>query len=175
MRDKEPKGPIVAERSPKSSKGGFDLAAVAAQASSKNLVAQDGAKQDGAKLDQPRTPLGSATLGTPKKLGAGVVSVISGAAKNMKAEGDKIKEKLKSFLDSKPQAGDDGGPAPMQIDVIEKRLNALEKYNNLYLQTSSTLEPQYVSSYIPRAFNSTFPWCVGGPDFPRHANTNTNH
>ena len=83
MRDKEPKGPIVAERSPKGSKGGFDLAAAAAQASSKNLVAQDGAKLDGAKLDQPRTPLGSATLGTPKKLGAGVVSVISGAAKNM--------------------------------------------------------------------------------------------
>ena len=120
MRDKEPKGPIVAERSPKSSKGGFDLAAVAAQASSKNLVAaavaaqasskhlvaQDGAKQDGAKLDQPRTPLGSATLGTPKKLGAGVVSVISGAAKNMKAEGDKIKEKLKESEERLKELGE---------------------------------------------------------------------
>ena len=115
MRDKEPKGPIVAERSPKSSKGGFDLAAVAsqassknlvadavaAQASSKNLVAQDGAKQDGAKLDQPRTP-----LGTPKKLGAGVVSVISGAAKNMKAEGDKIKEKLKESEERLKELGE---------------------------------------------------------------------
>ena len=101
MRDKEPKGPIVAERSPKSSKGGFDLAAVASQASSKNLVAQDGAKQDGAKLDQPRTP-----LGTPKKLGAGVVSVISGAAKNMKAEGDKIKEKLKESEERLKELGE---------------------------------------------------------------------
>ena len=115
MRDKEPKGPIVAERSPKSSKGGFDLAAVASQASSKNLVAaavaaQASSKnliaQDGAKLDQPRTPLGSATLGTPKKLGAGVVSVISGAAKNMKAEGDKIKEKLKESEERLKELGE---------------------------------------------------------------------
>lgn len=105
MRDKEPKGPIVAS-SPKSSKGGFDLAAIAAQASSKALVAKDSAKQDGAKLDQPCTPLGPATLGTPKKLGAGVASVISGAAKNMKAEGDKIKEKLKESEEKLKELGE---------------------------------------------------------------------
>ena len=126
MRDKEPRGPIVAS-SPKSSKGGFDLAAIAAQASSKTLVAQDSAKQDsakqdGAKLDQPCTPLGSAALGTPKRLGAGVVSVISGAAKNMKAEGDKIKERLKESEEKLKELGENlkesrpgSRPGPRQL------------------------------------------------------------
>lgn len=121
MRDKEPRGPIVAS-SPKSSKGGFDLAAIAAQASSKTLVAQDSAKQDGAKLDQPCTPLGSAALGKPKRLGAGVVSVISGAAKNMKAEGDKIKERLKESEEKLKELGENlkesrpgSRPGPRQL------------------------------------------------------------
>ena len=52
-------------------------------------------------------------------------------------------------------------------DVVNARLHALEKYNNLSLGTGSTLEPQFLTSYIPRMFSSTIPWCVGGPDFPR--------
>ena len=77
-----------------SSKGGFDLASLTASA--KALAAQDSPK-----LDQLTGP---ATLGT-KRLSAGVVSAFDGAAKNMKAEGDKLKDKLKESEEKLKELG----------------------------------------------------------------------
>lgn len=105
MRDKEPKG--IAEASGQtssqtSSKGGFDLASITASA--KALGAQDGPK-----LDQLAGP---ATLGT-KRLSAGVVSVFAGAAKNMKAEGDKLKDKLKESEEKLKELGENLKELPL--------------------------------------------------------------
>ena len=98
VRDKEPKGMAEASTSGKasasSSKGGFDLASLTASA--KALAAQDSPK-----LDQLTGP---ATLGT-KRLSAGVVSAFDGAAKNMKAEGDKLKDKLKESEEKLKELG----------------------------------------------------------------------
>merc|ERR1711865_894533 len=107
VRDKEPKG--IAEASGQtSSKGGFDLASISASA--KALGAQDSPK-----LDQFAGP---ATLGT-KRLSAGVVSVFAGAAKNMKVEGDKLKEseeKLKELGENLKESRPGGRPSgPRQL------------------------------------------------------------
>ena len=52
-------------------------------------------------------------------------------------------------------------------DVASSRDSAFEQFSTLSLQTGSNLERQFESSYIPRVFCTTLPWCVGGPDFPR--------
>lgn len=44
--------------------------------------------------------------------------------------------------------------------------SAFTSHPELELQTSSSLMNQFQSSYIPRVFNLSLPWCVGGPDFP---------
>ena len=52
-------------------------------------------------------------------------------------------------------------------NVASSRDSALTKFSTLSMQTGSNLEHQFESSYIPRVFSTTLPWCVGGPDFPR--------
>ena len=52
-------------------------------------------------------------------------------------------------------------------DVEASRLSAFSKFSELALQTGSSLESQFCTSYIPRVFSLTLPWCVGGPDFER--------
>ena len=54
-------------------------------------------------------------------------------------------------------------------NMEDSRLNAFGKFTELDLQVDSTLEKQFETSYIPRVFHSTLPWCVGGPDFPNAA------
>ena len=56
-----------------------------------------------------------------------------------------------------------------QRNVDESRLGALSSIAELELKTGSELIGQFVTSYIPRVFNITLPWMVGGPDFPRQA------
>ena len=46
------------------------------------------------------------------------------------------------------------------------RIGALGKFSEMALRTGSTLIDQFNTSYIPRVFSLTLPWCVGGPDFP---------
>ena len=53
-----------------------------------------------------------------------------------------------------------------QKDVSGSRVGALAQFSNLALRTGSNLIDQFVTPYIPRVFNLTFRWCVGGPDFP---------
>ena len=43
--------------------------------------------------------------------------------------------------------------------------SAFSSLAELQIQTSSSLLSQFHSSYIPRVFNLSLPWCVGGPDF----------
>ncbi len=50
-------------------------------------------------------------------------------------------------------------------DAASSRDNALSQFSTLSLQTGSNLMSQSESSYIPRVFCTTLPWCVGGPDF----------
>ena len=50
-------------------------------------------------------------------------------------------------------------------DVASSRNNALSQFSTLSLQTGSNLMSQFETSYIPRVFCTTLPWCVGGPDF----------
>ena len=52
-------------------------------------------------------------------------------------------------------------------DVEASRTNAFAQFSTLELRTGSALIDQFKTSYIPRVFNITLPWCVGGPDFPR--------
>ena len=52
-------------------------------------------------------------------------------------------------------------------DVEGSRTNAFSNFSDLAVQTGSVLEKQFETSYLPRVFNVTLPWCVGGPDFPR--------
>ena len=52
-------------------------------------------------------------------------------------------------------------------DVEASRTNAFSKFAEFDLQTGSNLEPQFCTSYIPRVFQMTFPWCVSGPDFEK--------
>ena len=58
-------------------------------------------------------------------------------------------------------------------DVEESRLSAFSRFAELALQTGSNLEPQFCTSYIPRVFGLSFPWCVGGPDFPKQTQSDT--
>ena len=51
-------------------------------------------------------------------------------------------------------------------DVESSRIGAFAKFSNLKLRTGSTLIDQFCTSYIPRVYSLTLPWCVGGPDFP---------
>ena len=50
-------------------------------------------------------------------------------------------------------------------DVASSRDNDLSQFSTLALQTGSNLMSQFESSYIPRVFCTTLPWCVGCPDF----------
>ena len=43
--------------------------------------------------------------------------------------------------------------------------SAFSSLTALQIQTGSTLLGQFHTSYIPRVFNLSLPWCVGGPDF----------
>ena len=43
--------------------------------------------------------------------------------------------------------------------------SAFSSVAELQIQTSSSLVNQFHTSYIPRVFNLSLPWCVGGPDF----------
>ena len=52
--------------------------------------------------------------------------------------------------------------------MASSRDNALSQFSTLSLQIGSQPR-QFESSYIPRVFCTTLPWCVGGPDFPRQA------
>ena len=52
-------------------------------------------------------------------------------------------------------------------DVEGSRMDAFSGFSDLKIQTGSVLEKQFETSYMPRVFNVTLPWCVGGPDFPR--------
>ncbi len=51
-------------------------------------------------------------------------------------------------------------------DVAAGRTSALNVFSQLSLRTGSELIDQFQGNYIPRVFNLTLPWCVGGPDFP---------
>ena len=50
-------------------------------------------------------------------------------------------------------------------NVSASRLNALGNFSEMEIKTGSNLIDQFETSYIPRVFNITLPWCVGGPDF----------
>ena len=52
-------------------------------------------------------------------------------------------------------------------DVEGSRANAFSQFSNLSLRTGSVLEKQFEPLYLPRVFNITLPWCVGGPDFDK--------
>ena len=54
-----------------------------------------------------------------------------------------------------------------QKNVEASRSNAFSTISQLQLKTGSNLIDQFHASYIPRVFNMSLPWCVGGPDFPR--------
>ena len=51
-------------------------------------------------------------------------------------------------------------------DVAASRDSAFGQFSVLKLQIGSNLADQLHSSYIPRVFCTSLPWCVGGPDFP---------
>ena len=53
-------------------------------------------------------------------------------------------------------------------DVPGSRNSALAQFSNLSVQIGPTLIQQFKSSYIPRVLCVPLPWCVGGPDVPRH-------
>ena len=63
-----------------------------------------------------------------------------------------------------PQRDSDAGK-----DVEGSRANAFAQCSTLSLRTGSILEKQFEASYLPRVFNITLPWCVGGPDFRRRS------
>ena len=54
-----------------------------------------------------------------------------------------------------------------QKQVEASRIGAFGNFTELDLRTGSTLLDQIQTSYLPRVFPLTLPWCVGGPDFPR--------
>ena len=54
-----------------------------------------------------------------------------------------------------------------QKNIEASRSNALSTISTTQLQTGSNLLDQFHTSYVPRIFNMSLPWCVGGPDFPR--------
>ncbi len=52
-------------------------------------------------------------------------------------------------------------------EVEHSRVGAFGQFSQLALRTGSTLVDQFKTPYIPRVFAMTFPWHVGGPDFPQ--------
>ena len=50
-------------------------------------------------------------------------------------------------------------------DVSARRVNSFANFAEMELKTGSNLIDQFETSYTPRVFNITLPWCVGGPDF----------
>ena len=50
-----------------------------------------------------------------------------------------------------------------QKEMEASRINALGSVSMLQLRTGSNLLDQFQSSYIPRVFNLSLPWCVGMP------------
>ena len=50
-------------------------------------------------------------------------------------------------------------------DVSASRISAFSDFSEMELITGSNLIDQFETTYIPRVFNITLPWCVGGPDF----------
>ena len=54
-----------------------------------------------------------------------------------------------------------------QREVEASRVSALSSVSQLEVRTGSDLIDQFKTEYIPRVFNLTMPWCVGGPDFRR--------
>ena len=49
-------------------------------------------------------------------------------------------------------------------EIEASRCSALSRFSCLELHTGSKLVDQFQGSYIPRVFNLTLPWYVGGPD-----------
>ena len=49
-------------------------------------------------------------------------------------------------------------------EIEASRANAFSRFSVLELKTGSKLVDQFQGSYIPRVFNMTLPWFVGGPD-----------
>ena len=47
-------------------------------------------------------------------------------------------------------------------EIEASRASAFSRFSTLELQTGSKLIDQFQGSYIPRVFNLTLPWCVGG-------------
>ena len=45
------------------------------------------------------------------------------------------------------------------------RINALGNFAEMELKTGSNLIDQFKTDYLPRVFNVTLPYAVGGPDF----------
>ena len=51
-----------------------------------------------------------------------------------------------------------------QKEVTPSRWAAIGKLAQLDLHTGSNLISQFQTSYVPKVFDLTFPWCVGGSD-----------
>ena len=49
-------------------------------------------------------------------------------------------------------------------EIEASRASAFSRFSTLELKTGSKLVDQFQGSYIPRVFNMTLPWFVGGPD-----------
>ena len=62
---------------------------------------------------------------------------------------------------ARPQTFHLGRDSDAKKDVEGSRTNALEQFIRLDLRVSSELEKQFVTSYLPRIFHTTMPWCVG--------------
>lgn len=108
MRDKEPK---TKADSPVPAKGGFDIASVSAAAKKGafDMAAVTAAAKASSQATRPRR--------ATKDLGAGVVSVFTGAAKNMKAEGEKLKDKLKESEEKLKELGENLKELPLASSV----------------------------------------------------------
>ena len=52
-----------------------------------------------------------------------------------------------------------------QRDIEASRAHALSSVSELTVHTGSKLIKQFNTLYIPRVFQLSLPWCVGGPDF----------
>ena len=49
-------------------------------------------------------------------------------------------------------------------EIEASRASAFSRFSTLELKTGSKLVDQFQGPFIPRVFNMTLPWCVGGPD-----------
>ena len=54
-----------------------------------------------------------------------------------------------------------------QKQVEASRAHALSNASELTVHTGSKLIEQFNTLYVPRAFQLSLPWCVGGPDFDK--------